>query len=117
MLSLLPLPPPPLFSLLPSPFLEQSWLSSLCKVLAVLSLAASLQPDQVLPYVLRGTLVEGVNRMWAQCHFLSTSSRGLALPSALASFLWTLVGVAPSQAGRELVFSSIHLHWESFTGT
>ena len=103
-----------------SEYIEQNWIGMSCKVLTLLSLVTSVRPDSVLPYVLRERVVEGVCRVLAQCWLLTSPSTltppTLSLTSALVSFLLTLVGMAPSPAGRELVFTNLQLHWESFTG-
>ena len=96
----------------------------LCKILTLFALILTLKPDSILPYVLRENVVESVSRILAQTHFMlhsaadpneDCSSLG-ALSLALASFLCALVGVAPTLAGRELVLSSLQLHWETLTG-
>jgi hypothetical protein len=97
------------------------------RALGFLEQVAQLKPGAVLPCLLREGMVEGLSRILAQCALMvgvagggALVSEGVAgalpLASAIVYLLLSLVGVAPSQAGREMVFSSLQLHWTSYTG-
>lgn len=106
------------------------------RALGFLELVTRLKPDVVLPCLLRDGLIEGLCRILAQCTLMvgvvgggasvgalgthPLASKGVAgalpLASAIISLLLSLVGVAPSLAGQEMVLSSLQLHWSSFTG-
>ena len=62
-------------------------------------------------------LVQELARVAAQCHFFMAPSNDLLpLASAVVSLLWALVKVVSSSEEQERVFSSIQIHWSSFTG-
>lgn len=86
------------------------------RALGLLEEMVRLKPESVLPCLLREGMVEGLCRTLAQCALMIGVSGALHLASAVVSLLLSLVGVAPSLAGQELVFSSLQLHWSSFTG-
>ena len=108
------------------------------RALGLLEQVTRLKPDAALPCLLRDGMVEGLCRILAQCALMVgvagggplasegapgtriPASKGvvgaLPLASAIISLLLSLVGVAPSPAGQEMVLSSLQLHWSSFTG-
>lgn len=96
--------------------MQSSWTRMCERVLGLLELMASLQPTLVLSCVLREGMVEGLCRILAQCALMVGVAGALPLASAVVSLLLCLVGVAPSLVGREMILSSLQLHWSSFTG-
>ena len=59
-------------------------------------------------------MVHGLCQMLTQQALMVGVS--LNLVPAIASLLLALVGLAPTLAGQEMVFSALHAHWTSFIG-
>ena len=96
--------------------MQRSWLRMCERCLCLLELMVRVQPGCALPCLLREGVVQGLCRVLAQCSLMVGVARAVPLALAVVSLLVSLVGVAPSLAGQELILSSLQLHWNSFTG-
>lgn len=86
------------------------------KVLNFFYVVTTLKPDVIFPLLMKEKLVEGLYRMLTQCSVFMESAGSLSLAAVIVTLLLSLLQATSSQAGQELLFSNLQLHWDSFTG-